>query len=295
MRNQGTHSNCPSYVSLDGNSDAPLNLSLKTSESPATKTIEINPDNSDNINNLKNLSASIMPLDHKGRAKSPRIPFKKKLFLKISGKNEENRPRNLGRGISKPKKNTVASLLAQSRAYGHKPNMSGYGNGKGGYDDMDYDYNYEVGYSGSENESSQPRTNDLNTPLDMGWKRETLVKSIQESGEIKGEVYYSPPDTNNQFKNIYEVVKYCEQIQSKLTSDNFSFSTKHIIGNFYCITKTETNDDDLIMLTESQMAKKLKEVRKKAQQNQEVIEVDLDSPQVAEKKDNVSIWGDQTA
>ncbi|XP_057663920.1 bromodomain adjacent to zinc finger domain protein 2B isoform X2 [Diorhabda carinulata] len=34
---------------------------------------------------------------------------------------KEGRPRNLGRGISKPKKNTVASLLAQSRALGIKP------------------------------------------------------------------------------------------------------------------------------------------------------------------------------
>lgn len=34
---------------------------------------------------------------------------------------KEGRPRNLGRGVSKPKKNTVASLLAQSRAVGLKP------------------------------------------------------------------------------------------------------------------------------------------------------------------------------
>ncbi|KRT80879.1 hypothetical protein AMK59_5069, partial [Oryctes borbonicus] len=34
---------------------------------------------------------------------------------------KDGRPRNLGRGVSKPKKNTVASLLAQSRALGIKP------------------------------------------------------------------------------------------------------------------------------------------------------------------------------
>ena len=34
---------------------------------------------------------------------------------------KDGRPRNLGRGVSKPKKNTVASLLAQSRALGLKP------------------------------------------------------------------------------------------------------------------------------------------------------------------------------
>ncbi|XP_060523165.1 uncharacterized protein LOC132700053 isoform X3 [Cylas formicarius] len=37
------------------------------------------------------------------------------------GSHKEGRPRNLGRGVSKPKKNTVASLLAQSRALGIKP------------------------------------------------------------------------------------------------------------------------------------------------------------------------------
>jgi hypothetical protein len=41
-------------------------------------------------------------------------------FLKQDG-----RPRNLGRGVSKPKKNTVASLLAQSRALGIKPTVAG--------------------------------------------------------------------------------------------------------------------------------------------------------------------------
>lgn len=37
---------------------------------------------------------------------------------------KEGRPRNLGRGVSKPKKNTVASLLAQSRAVGLKPMLA---------------------------------------------------------------------------------------------------------------------------------------------------------------------------
>ena len=36
----------------------------------------------------------------------------------------EGRPRNLGRGVSKPKKNTVASLLAQSRALGLRPALA---------------------------------------------------------------------------------------------------------------------------------------------------------------------------
>ncbi|KAG8229189.1 hypothetical protein J437_LFUL001061 [Ladona fulva] len=39
------------------------------------------------------------------------------------GSKESRPPRNLGRGVSKPKKNTVASLLAQSRALGVKPSV----------------------------------------------------------------------------------------------------------------------------------------------------------------------------
>lgn len=42
-------------------------------------------------------------------------------FILIAVNYKEGRPRNLGRGVSKPKKNTVASLLAQSRAVGLKP------------------------------------------------------------------------------------------------------------------------------------------------------------------------------
>ncbi|KAI8441459.1 hypothetical protein MSG28_015059 [Choristoneura fumiferana] len=38
--------------------------------------------------------------------------------------NSQGRPRNLGRGVSKPKKNTVASLLAQSRALGLRPALA---------------------------------------------------------------------------------------------------------------------------------------------------------------------------
>lgn len=38
---------------------------------------------------------------------------------------QDGRPRNLGRGVSKPKKNTVASLLAQSRALGLKGTLPG--------------------------------------------------------------------------------------------------------------------------------------------------------------------------
>lgn len=49
------------------------------------------------------------------------------LFHPIAVQYKEGRPRNLGRGVSKPKKNTVASLLAQSRAVGSGSGIGGSG------------------------------------------------------------------------------------------------------------------------------------------------------------------------
>lgn len=47
------------------------------------------------------------------------------MYAAVSGwATREGRPRNLGRGVSKPKKNTVASLLAQSRALGLRPALA---------------------------------------------------------------------------------------------------------------------------------------------------------------------------
>lgn len=64
-------------------------------------------------NSSSNSSAtSVMGVGGGGAGGTNQPPFK------------EGRPRNLGRGVSKPKKNTVASLLAQSRAVGIKPMLS---------------------------------------------------------------------------------------------------------------------------------------------------------------------------
>lgn len=51
------------------------------------------------------------------------IPYKDAINILLVCR-QDGRPRNLGRGVSKPKKNTVASLLAQSRALGIKPTSS---------------------------------------------------------------------------------------------------------------------------------------------------------------------------
>ena len=129
--------------------DAPLNLSLKPASMSSNSPIP----GSQPLSQLSNLSQSLLASDRTSRRKpgpKPRrvpqnsvpvpaspSPSLAQLFAAAdspqrpsSGSEEsesttthhkDGRPRNLGRGVSKPKKNTVASLLAQSRALGIKP------------------------------------------------------------------------------------------------------------------------------------------------------------------------------
>ncbi|KAL1132313.1 hypothetical protein AAG570_010269, partial [Ranatra chinensis] len=109
--------------------DGPLNLSLKPE--PANNNNNTN----SALQSLSTLSQNLGQSDRIDRRKpgpKPRRvpPFPPSESPRPSSGSEENdssgphrdgRPRNLGRGVSKPKKNTVASLLAQSRALGIKP------------------------------------------------------------------------------------------------------------------------------------------------------------------------------
>ncbi|XP_054280397.1 bromodomain adjacent to zinc finger domain protein 2B isoform X2 [Macrosteles quadrilineatus] len=135
----------PAGYNTPPDNDAPLNLSLKPSVSPQQ------PNNA--LQSLSSLSQSLgqmpdrisrrkpgpkprrvsqSPLPPPGPAPSASLA---QLFAAAdsprptedsdltASQHKDGRPRNLGRGVSKPKKNTVASLLAQSRALGIKPGL----------------------------------------------------------------------------------------------------------------------------------------------------------------------------
>ncbi|XP_033218898.1 bromodomain adjacent to zinc finger domain protein 2B-like isoform X3 [Belonocnema kinseyi] len=140
-----------SNMSSTNDLDAPLNLSLK----PASASSSSPTTGSQPLTQLSNLSQSLLASDNRTSRRKPgpkprRVPQNSmsvppspspslaQLFAAAdspqrpsSGSEEseststthhkDGRPRNLGRGVSKPKKNTVASLLAQSRALGIKP------------------------------------------------------------------------------------------------------------------------------------------------------------------------------
>ncbi|XP_061726231.1 uncharacterized protein LOC133531852 [Cydia pomonella] len=121
-----------------GDEDAPLNLSLKPTP-PSTQA-------SDALSRLTSLSSSLNASSSNDRISRRKPGAKPRRVVpelnsqvadsprpKSSGSedsesvgwpNREGRPRNLGRGVSKPKKNTVASLLAQSRALGLRPALA---------------------------------------------------------------------------------------------------------------------------------------------------------------------------
>ncbi|XP_055641579.1 uncharacterized protein LOC129778600 isoform X3 [Toxorhynchites rutilus septentrionalis] len=195
---------------------------------------------------------------------------------------KEGRPRNLGRGVSKPKKNTVASLLAQSRAVGSKPltaqqlltqeadieklrqvmieasqSMDSTSN-----TNTDTESVAESGMSESEGEE-QVNVKELRVPLEKGWRRETVIRGLTKNGQIKGDVFYYPPQSLNKMKGMNQVQLYLDQFKPKdLTRDNFSFSAKAVVGTFLQPAPPPyATDGEYIKMTDAEVARRLEELK----------------------------------
>ncbi|XP_076298131.1 bromodomain adjacent to zinc finger domain protein 2B isoform X20 [Lasioglossum baleicum] len=340
------------YTTTNANSsndsDAPLNLSLK----PATTSSSSPISGSQPLSQLSNLSQSLLASDRTSRRKpgpKPRrvpqnsvpvpaspSPSLAQLFAAAdspqrpsSGSEEsesastthhkDGRPRNLGRGVSKPKKNTVASLLAQSRALGIKPTptldpsvplshqvsllrsnilaaqlhatATGQGDDKnqrslqekmknkllevsgeesnmdvtsesGSNTDVvtDTDDDNTDGVSNAKRRKVKPSERDLQVPLERGWKRETVIKGLGKSGVIKGDVsYYSP--CGKTFRSSPDLAKFLEQQNpAELTTANFSFSSRPLVGEFLQPTMGLA-EAEFVRLGAQEVARRLEELR----------------------------------
>ncbi|KMR04613.1 bromodomain adjacent to zinc finger domain protein 2b-like protein, partial [Lasius niger] len=331
-------------------SDAPLNLSLK----PATTSNSSPISCSQPLSQLSNLSQSLLASDRTSRRKpgpKPRrvpqnsvpvpaspSPSLAQFFAAAdspqrpsSGSEEsesasttthkDGRPRNLGRGVSKPKKNTVASLLAQSRALGIKPTptldpsvplshqvsllktnilahqmhasaTSGQNDDKhqkslqekmknklleasgeesnmdvtsesGSNTDVvtDTDDDNAEGTPSAKRRKLRPTERDLQMPLERGWKRETVIKGLGKTGVIKGDVsYYSP--CGKTFRSSPDLVKFLEhQNHAELTTANFSFSSRPLVGEFLQPTMGLTLEAEFVRLGAQEVAKRLEELK----------------------------------
>ncbi|XP_072253218.1 bromodomain adjacent to zinc finger domain protein 2B isoform X3 [Leuresthes tenuis] len=71
----------------------------------------------------------------------------------------------------------------------------------------------------------------LRLPLDFGWRRETRIRTI--AGRLQGEVAYIAP-CGKKLRQYPDVMKYLVRSGiSEISRDNFSFSTKIKVGDFY--------------------------------------------------------------
>ncbi|KAM6985023.1 bromodomain adjacent to zinc finger domain protein 2B-like [Aplochiton taeniatus] len=72
---------------------------------------------------------------------------------------------------------------------------------------------------------------ELRLPLGFGWQRETRIR--YDSGRLQGEVAYYAP-CGKKLRQYPDVVKYLSRNGiTDITRDNFSFSTKIRVGDFY--------------------------------------------------------------
>ncbi|XP_064881399.1 bromodomain adjacent to zinc finger domain protein 2B-like isoform X10 [Oncorhynchus nerka] len=72
---------------------------------------------------------------------------------------------------------------------------------------------------------------ELRIPLELGWQRETRIKSV--SGKMQGDVAYYAP-CGKKLRQYPDVMKYLSRNGiSGITRDNFSFSAKIMVGDFY--------------------------------------------------------------
>ncbi|XP_023136830.2 bromodomain adjacent to zinc finger domain protein 2B isoform X2 [Amphiprion ocellaris] len=71
----------------------------------------------------------------------------------------------------------------------------------------------------------------LRLPLEFGWQRETRIRTV--AGRLQGEVAYFAP-CGKKLRQYPDVMKYLVRNGiTEITRDNFSFSTKIKVGDFY--------------------------------------------------------------
>ncbi|CAB4066508.1 unnamed protein product [Lepeophtheirus salmonis] len=110
--------------------------------------------------------------------------------------------------------------------------------------------------------NNNSRMSDLRLPLDLGWKRESLVREYSKSG-FRGDIFYYAP-CGKKFKQYSDILRYLEKRDIKeLQREHFSFSTKILIGEFLKPTgQAENGQEKYLRLNEREMYKDLEVVKK---------------------------------
>ncbi|XP_052742957.1 bromodomain adjacent to zinc finger domain protein 2B isoform X8 [Bicyclus anynana] len=285
-----------STKSNNSSEDAPMDLGLKDDDAPLNLSLKPTPPSSqasDALSRLTSLSSSLSASNDrisrrkpgaKPRRVAPEVnsqvadsPRPKSSGSEdsesVSWPSREGRPRNLGRGVSKPKKNTVASLLAQSRALGLRPALAQQLLAETDLDKLrallgesvstDSECPSDSNPSDSDASDGGRRHNDsqLRLPLALGWKRVTVIKGLSRNCNIKGDVSYTPPEPHAglQIKSAHELHTFLEANPSPpLCRDNFSLSARTLLGEY--IQPSPDNSEPLVF-NEAEITKRLEEAR----------------------------------
>ncbi|XP_076069056.1 bromodomain adjacent to zinc finger domain protein 2B-like isoform X3 [Oratosquilla oratoria] len=95
----------------------------------------------------------------------------------------------------------------------------------------------------------------LRVPLTYGWRRETTMRAITQSG-VRGEVIYYAP-CGKPFRQYPDIIRYLEKNNIREVSrDNFSFSSKIPIGEY-------VDGNTLQRYTEEDIRQRINDVREK--------------------------------
>ncbi|XP_077483025.1 bromodomain adjacent to zinc finger domain protein 2B-like isoform X4 [Amblyomma americanum] len=98
---------------------------------------------------------------------------------------------------------------------------------------------------------------EVRIPLERGWQRQTRVRCFSKSG-VKGEVVYIAP-CGKKLKNYPEVLRYLQKNNiTDIGRENFSFSSRIIVGTFIESMNGGEGTDDCRVLSEEEMALRLR-------------------------------------
>ncbi|KAL7641995.1 UNVERIFIED_CONTAM: hypothetical protein RMT77_007869 [Armadillidium vulgare] len=109
----------------------------------------------------------------------------------------------------------------------------------------------------------------LRVPLLFGWRRETTMRGITQSG-VRGEVIYYAP-CGKPFKQYPDIIRYLErQNIAEVTRDNFSFSSKITVGEYVdANTQQRYSEQEIRDIVREIRVKKGLRVQQQQQQQQQ--------------------------
>lgn len=116
----------------------------------------------------------------------------------------------------------------------------------------------ESGMSESEGEEHL-NLSELRVPLDKGWKRETIIRGLTKNGQIRGEVCYMAPGSQTKIKNFMQLESSLGK-NTDLSKDNFSFSSRALVGTFLQAPPYGP-EGDYIRMSDVDVGKRLDELK----------------------------------